>query len=111
VRTVKIGNETLRVSAGNERALLILDAHNGCAMTSKFSSHSGGWTRRDEIDEKGLGIRIRKHFPQLEHLAIATEVPPWVRDEAEAHPRAQTLVYIAPESYDRFDEVVAALKR
>jgi hypothetical protein len=110
MRTVKIGNETLRVSAGSERALLILDAHNGCAMTSKFTSYSGGWTRRDEVD-RSLRIKIRKHFPRLSHLEIATEVPPWVRDEAEAHPRAQTLVYIAPESYDRFDQVVEALKR
>ena len=109
MRTIKIGNETLRVSAGSERALMILDAHNGCAMTSTFTTYSGGWTRRDEVDPS-LRIKIRKHFPRLSHLAIATEVPPWVSVQAEAHPRAQTLVYVAPESYDRFDQVIEALK-
>ena len=111
MRTVSIGKERVRVGSSSERALLILDAHNGCAMTSKFASGSGRWVTRDKV-EGGLGVEVCEyHLSVREGLRVALDkMPPWVRVEAEAHPRARTLVYVTPESYDRFDALVVALK-
>ena len=108
MRTIQIDSESLRISASSERALHILDRHNGCAMASEVTHRrTGGWFDHAKVSPD-LGIEICEH-----HIVGASSLdrmPPWVRAEAEAHPRARKLIYVSPETYQRFDDIIDALR-
>ena len=100
MRTIQIGNETLRLSASSERAIRIFDDNHGCAMTSEFSTRSyrdyrGRWNHRNEVDPS-LGIDIEQYHLCLDKTRRRDleKLPHWVRQAADRHPRAQTLLFV-----------------
>ena len=102
MKTLKINDETIKVSASSERALLILDRYHGAANSSAFSIGSGRYRSHDRV-ENVPGVKVNRYGGEDWN-------PIWVREFAKANPRCSVFFGITPETYDRFDEVVEALK-
>ena len=102
MKTLKLNDETIKVSASSERALLILDEHNGAANSSAFTQGRGRWISHDRV-ENIPGLTVEKFWGR-------DRDPIWVREFAHKNPRCSVFFGVTPETYDRFDEVVQALK-
>jgi len=102
MKTLKLNDETIKVSASSERALLILDRYHGAANSSAFSIGSGRYRSQDRVE--GIpGLTVEKFWGR-------DRDPIWVREFAKANPRCSVFFGVTPETYDRFEEVVEALK-
>lgn len=105
MRQIQIKNEVLNIRSTTERALKILDKNNGAAMSSAFEFRSGPHGCSDYV-QGDIGITVLTYYRDS-----IKSTPIWAIEYFKTHPKARVFRVVTPETYDRFDEIVKAIKR